>query len=244
MIKKSRLQLRWERAQVYEKNFWRKQRSNSARSNTPFKWYEERAQQVFSQAQPFLDGFSNISALEIGPGPIGLINYLRFEERYALDPLENFYGAQPEVIKARDKHVHYSQGTGEDISSLHKTFSFIIMDNVLDHVKDPHRVLKELYKNLGPGGVVFISLNIYKPFGVFIRNMMELVQLDKGHPYSFSQSSFCSIIEKNGFEIMSYEIGDYRRQKKRYKKSGKPKEILKACLGISDFRFSAFCKKI
>jgi 2-polyprenyl-3-methyl-5-hydroxy-6-metoxy-1,4-benzoquinol methylase len=196
MIKKLAPQLRWEKAQAYEKNFWRKQTSNLSSSNTPFKWYKERAQQVFSQVQPFLEGFIEIRALEIGPGPIGLINYLRFDERYALDPLEDFYSAQREVIKARDKHVHYCQGTGEDISSLHKIFSFIIMDNVFDHVKDPHLVLKELYKNLEPRGVLFISLNIYTPFGVFIRNIMELFKIDKGHPFSFSQNSFCSLIRK------------------------------------------------
>jgi SAM-dependent methyltransferase len=244
MIRKRAPQPRWERAQAYEKNFWHKQTKILGDSDSPFKWYEERAQQVFSQAQPFLEGFSGISALEIGSGPIGLINYLKFDQRYALDPLEDFYSAQQEVIKARDKRVHYCQGTGEDISSLHKIFSFIIIDNVFDHVRDPHLVFKEVYKNLEPGGVLFISLNIYTQFGVLMRNLMELFQIDKGHPFSFSQNSIYALIQKSGFEILGYETGDYHTQKIRYKQSGKPKEILKGYLGVTDFRFTAFCKKI
>lgn len=233
---------RWEKAQVYEKSFWMKQASMSA-SDSQFKWYEDRAKEIWNIARNFLP-VPGLSILEIGSGPVGLINYLEAEERYSIDPLENYYRTEPDFSRARDGRVHRYNGAGEDIESLCRTFSFVISDNVLDHVKDPARMLKSIHKCLIDGGIMFLSLNIYTERGVIVRNTMELFQIDKGHPFNFSRSSVLSLISQCGFKVLVSRTGDYRANKKLYLESGKPRKVLKSCLGAVDYRFSAFCRKI
>jgi 2-polyprenyl-3-methyl-5-hydroxy-6-metoxy-1,4-benzoquinol methylase len=234
---------RWGKAQAYERGFWSVQAGRSAGQSSRFQWYKERAERIWSQAKPLLDGETKISVLEIGPGPVGLVNYIEADERHALDPLENYYRSQVDFVKIRSKGVSYHQGTGEDISGLNRTFSFVIIDNVLDHVKDPRQVIREIHKNLKSRGIMFVSLNIYTQFGAWIRNLMEVAEIDRGHPFNFTQDSIMSTLQGCGFETLFSETEDYRTQKRKYRKSGQMREILKSYLGVTDFRFSAFCRK-
>jgi len=235
---------RWQKAQTYEKSFWNTFAGTLVAQNAArLDWYKERALQITIQAQPFLKEFSKVRALEIGSGPIGIINYLEFEERLAIDPLEDYYKTEPDLIRSRDARVHYYNGTGEDISSLGKTFSFIIIDNVLDHVKEPQRVLGEIHKNLEPGAIMFISLNVYTPWGVRLRNVLELFQLDRGHPFNFSEHSITVLLQGCGFEVLLRDTEDYNLQKKRYRRSKQLKKKIKSFLGLTDYRFNAFCRK-
>ena len=234
---------RWEKAQKYEKSFWSAQADRLHGETSKFQWYEERAFKVWEQAKVFLPQDGPVWALEIGSGPLGLINFLDADERYALDPLEDYYRTEPHLVSLRDKQVQYHQGTGEDVSRLNKVFSFIIIDNVLDHVQDPGKVLQEVYNNLVPGGIMFLSINIYTRFGSFLRDLIERWEIDKGHPFNFSEPSITALIEQTGFHILLVEMEDYGQQKKRYRQSKQAKLMLKSYLGVVDFRFSAFCRK-
>lgn len=242
MNKESVKHSRWEKAQQYERKFWEKQADYGApEASKRFSWYQQRAKMVFGSANRYLKGFDRLVALEIGPGPIGLINYLEADERYALDPLENFNKTIPEVVDARNPQVNYRQGTGENVSELNKTFNFAILDNVLDHCRNPVKVLSEIYNNLEPSGVLFFSINVYTPFGVMIRNAMELFEIDKGHPFNFSEKSICSLLKQAGYDILDPKKSDYRTQKMHYRKSNRTRDKIKSYLGLTDSRFSAIC---
>lgn len=236
--------LRWEKAQVYERNFWSRQVSETPGEVSRYRWYEDRAQGIWRRVKPLLASRTRISVLEIGPGPVGIVNYLEADERHALDPLEDYYSSQPEFERVRDRGVMRHNGTGEDVLSLGKTFSFTILDNVLDHMKDPARVLRGIHRSLEPGGVVFISLNIYTRFGALVRNIMECLEIDKGHPFNFSRSSVVTLLRKSGFKVLWSQTEDYRTQKKEYRRSGDLRKVLKSSLGVVDFRFDAFCRKV
>jgi SAM-dependent methyltransferase len=236
--------LRWEKAQVYERDFWSKQVSPEAGEASRFRWYEDRAHRIMGQVTGFLGRHREISVLEIGPGPVGIINYIEADERHALDPLEDYYGSQAEFVHVRDRGVTRHNGTGEDILSLNKTFSLIILDNVLDHMKDPGCVLRGIHKSLDPGGVMFISLNIYTRFGAMVRNAMECLEIDKGHPFNFSQSRVLSLLQKSRFKVTWSQTEDYGVQKRKYRESRQLKKVFKSCLGVVDFRFTAFCRKV
>ncbi len=236
-------ELRWEKAQVYERGFWSKQLSVATGEVSRYRWYEERAQGIWRRVKPLLASQARTSILEIGPGPVGIVNYLEADERHALDPLEDYYSSQPEFERVRDRGVIRHNGTGEDVLSLGKTFSFVILDNVLDHMKDPDHVLRGIHRSLDPGGVMFISLNIYTRFGAFVRNIMEYLEIDKGHPFNFSRSPVVSLLRKNGFQVLWSQTEDYGTQKREYMRSGEMRKVLKSCLGTVDFRFSAFCRK-
>jgi 2-polyprenyl-3-methyl-5-hydroxy-6-metoxy-1,4-benzoquinol methylase len=235
---------RWKKAQQYEKKFWENQADQTSKEGEDrFRWYKQRSDLVIERVEAYLKGFDTITALEIGSGPIGLINYLRADERYALDPLEDFNQTIPEIVKARDPEVQYRQGTGETVSSLKKTFNFIILDNVLDHCQDPVKVLAEIYKNLEKSGVLFFSINIYTPFGVMVRNAMEIFEIDKGHPFNFTEKSIRSMLTGAGFKIISPKTSDYKIQRRHYIRSSNYKHKLKGYLGLTDVRFSAICIK-
>lgn len=235
--------LRWEKAQVYERDFWSRQVSASAGEMSRYRWYEDRAQRIWRHVKPLLASQARISVLEIGSGPVGIVNYLEADERHALDPLEDYFGLQPEFERVRDRGVIRHNGTGEDVLSLGKTFSFVILDNVLDHMKDPGRVLRGIHGSLDPGGVMFISLNIYTRLGALVRNIMECLEIDKGHPFNFSRSPVLSLLRKSGFQVLWSRTEDYGTQKREYRQSGEFRKVVKSCLGAVDFRFSALCGK-
>ena len=187
--------LRWAKAQAYEKDFWAGQATRPA-GDARFAWYEERARMIWKIARPLIGYRQPTSVLEIGSGPVGLVNYIEADERMAVDPLERYYRTQPDFTRVRDKAVIRSDGRGEDIAALGRQFSFIVIDNVLDHMKDPGRVLSAINGSLAEDGVMFLSLNIYTDFGVLVRNAMELFQIDKGHPFNFSRQSILSLIKE------------------------------------------------
>lgn len=236
--------VRWEKAQVYERDFWSRQVSAATGEVSRYRWYENRAEKIWRRVKPLLASRSRISVLEIGPGPVGIVNYLEADERHALDPLEDYYSSQPEFEGVRDRGVIRHNGTGEDILSIGKTFSFVILDNVLDHMKDPDRVLSGIHSSLEPGGVMFISLNVYTRFGAFMRNIMECLEIDKGHPFNFSRSPVISLLRKSGFEVLWSQTEDYGAQKRAYRRSGELRKVLKSSLGVVDFRFDALCRRV
>jgi hypothetical protein len=196
--------LRWEKAQVYERDFWSKQVSPEAGEASRFRWYEDRAHRIEGQVKEFLGRHREISVLEIGPGPVGIINYIEADERHALDPLEDYYGSQAEFVHVRDRGVTRHNGTGEDI----------------------------------------LCLNIYTRFGAMVRNAMECLEIDKGHPFNFSQSRVLSLLQKSRFKVTWSQTEDYGVQKRKYRESRQLKKVFKSCLGVVDFRFTAFCRKV
>jgi len=234
---------RWKKAQVYERDFWSRQVSGQATENSQFAWYEDRASRLWKQVAPLLDGRDRVSVLEIGSGPVGLVNYIDADERYALDPLEDYYASRPDFVRARDEAVMRHTGRGEDVVALNRKFSVIILDNVLDHMKDPGGVLSGIHKSLETDGIMFISLNVYTRFGAALRNVMECLQIDRGHPFNFSRSPVLSLLQRSGFKVIWSQTEDYRVQKRKYRESGQLKKVIKGCLGMVDFRFSAICRK-
>jgi len=235
--------VRWGKAQAYEKGFWSRESAKTG-GMSRFEWYEDRARRVWERVKPLLGSGELRSILEIGPGPVGIVNYLEAGERHALDPLEDYYCTQPEFVRVRDRGVVRHAGTGEDVLALNRTFSLVILDNVLDHMKDPGLVLRSIHRSLDPGGIMFISLNIYTKFGALLRNTMEYLEIDKGHPFNFSRAPVVGLLRKSGFRVLWSETEDYGAQKRRYRSSGQFKKVFKSCLGVVDFRFTALCRKV
>lgn len=239
-MEKSISDLRWEAAQTYEKNFWSRQ---TWTGNSPFEWYDIRAQDIWKNARPLIGSGAPFSVLEIGSGPVGIVNYIKADERHSIDPLEYYFNTRPEFIAVRDRAVIRHNGIGEDVNKLGKNFSLVIIDNVLDHMKDPATVLRGIHQCLKENGIMFLSLNIYTDLGVLIRNAIELIQIDKGHPFNFSRQSIIELLNKCGFKIIVSKTDSYEASKRRYRESGRPLRILKSYIGVSDFRFSAYCRK-
>ncbi len=80
-------------------------------------------------------------------------------------------GSGPRVIGADVTNVDMYQYPGvsvvADIMSLPfeaNSVARIVSDNVLEHIKDPYRAVKEMHRVLEPGGLIYVSTPFLYPF--------------------------------------------------------------------------------
>ncbi len=238
---------RWQKAQEYERRHWEKVAYQIVSSTQEdLDWYRWKAEQL---SKNFLSGIKNLELedekiLEVGSGPIGMVTFLKFGERYTVDPLEDFFKANPILCKWRDQEVKYTQGKGEALPFEDQFFSLVIIDNVLDHVKSPKRVLAEVHRVMAEGGYMYINTNVHTKWGVGIRFLMETFQIDKGHPFSFTEGGLRRYLEQRGFGICQEQKESYREVKKEELRSKSKRRKLKAILGITEFQYGALCRRL
>ena len=238
---------RWLQAQEYERKHWQKIADKIASGvMKQLDWYGWKARELEKKIAPFAFRIDrqNCKILEIGSGPIGIISFLKWgKERYAVEPLEDFFSSNAELIALRDSKVEYIKGCGEKLPFEDEEFSLVIIDNVLDHTHEPKKVLKEMHRVLKKDGLMFFTVNIRTNWGTFLHSILAKLNVDKGHPHSYSPKSIQNILKKHGFKILYEEHEDYNKIKKIYLKSKKFKKILKVYLGITEILYTAICSK-
>lgn len=237
---------RWQVAQSYEKAYWKGVADTIASdSEKQLSWYDWKASEFEKKLNKITHEFSKEQArvLEIGSGPIGIVSYLKWGERYALDPLSDFYKENPLLVEVRDPSVNYLTGGGEEIPFPDGHFSVVIIDNVLDHVQEPHTVLNEMHRVLPKDGILYIELNIHTAWGFMLHTVLSKLKIDKGHPYSFTADKIRDYLGKHGFSIRHESIADYFAAREVDRKSASMKSKLKGYSGLSEFIFSAVCTK-
>lgn len=209
-------------------------------------WYEWKAGQFEKKIAKYFDFANEVNCkiLEIGSGPIGIVSFLNWGQRYAVDPLEGFYRTKNELIHLRNGRVRYLSGQAENLPFEDNQFSIAIIDNVIDHTQSPKRVLQEISRVLKQGCMMFFTVNIHTKWGVLLHSMIQLLQLDKGHPHSFSYKSIRELLNSHGFAIAYEELEDYGQIKKRNCHSKHLKDKLKGYSGISDILYTSVCRKI
>lgn len=226
--------LRWEIAQTYECNWWK----NKSIGNSFY--YQHCADEI----KDFLHGRKDINSstniIEVGSGPIGILTYLtESENRYAIDPLEDYYSTVPEFVRFRDAQVNYIKAKGEDLDFEDQKFDLVIMDNVLDHCESPEKVLDEIKRVIKPGGYIYFKQNTYNYYGKFIRKLMELFLIDKGHPHTFTKSKLKKQIAKIG-DIQIQDRTGYFSTWKREIASRSLKDKVKAILFVTRDKVTYF----
>ena len=175
-----KLQRRWEMAQKYEIDWWSKYSGD-------IDWYTNFSKEIKREVSPFIEIKKDTYILEIGSGPAGGITYLDSNYKYAIDPLEDYFSTKGKWTKYRDKRVTYCTGKGELLPFKDNFFNLIIIDNVLDHCENPIAVLDEINRVIKSDGIIFFRQNIYNYWGKIMRLIMELVKIDKGHPFTFTK---------------------------------------------------------
>jgi len=195
---------RWKLAQSYEKNWW-SERENSI-DLTYLKHY---ANELMQEVSGYVEFNSDTSILEIGSGAAGILTFLPSNDKHAIDPLEDYFSSIERYSSFRDKQVQYQTGVGEHLPYQDRYFDFIIIDNVLDHCNSPEDVVKEMYRVLKPGGHVYFRQHTYHLWGKIVRELLELVQVDKGHPHTFLKSYLEQLVRRNGFTIIKKKSRGY-----------------------------------
>lgn len=194
-------QIRWQLAQEYELNWWKGYRKG-------LEWYRAFSQEIEDLTKPFLDINQETKILEIGAGPAGALTFLKSNNKYAIDPLEDFFSTKEEWVRFRDPKVRYQKGKGEELPYDEDFFDLIIIDNVLDHCENPMLVLDEMNRVLKKDGIIFFRQNVYNWWGRLMRNIMEVMTIDKGHPFTFGKKDLINHFRSRFWEKKTYrEIG-------------------------------------
>jgi SAM-dependent methyltransferase len=193
---------RWQVAQEYELNWWK-------RYDNDVEWYQVFSQEVQTFVKPYLEINKETKILEIGAGPAGALTSLPSNHKYAIDPLEDYFSTRKEWTQIRDPKVLYQTGKGEALPYQDDFFDLIIIDNALDHCENPILVLDEIHRVLKKGGVIFFRQSVYHWWGRWIRKVVELMALDKGHPFTFGKMQLIEFFKMRSWEIKAYQSVGY-----------------------------------
>ncbi|MEM7414160.1 MAG: class I SAM-dependent methyltransferase [Gemmatimonadota bacterium] len=230
---------RWKKAQEYEQGYWESEAQNIAEGDSRrLDFYGWRADQLVTRLNELgLDRLTggDCSVLEIGTGPVGLVAYFPAAERVAVDPLEGYYGSDPNLTALRTEGVSYREGVGEELPVEDDSMDLVVMENCIDHTQDPDVVMNEISRVLKPGGVVYLTVNCRTPLGYGVHRVLSKLAVDAGHPHTYTSSRARAIVlehpdfESRHLKSESYGaalVGDLR---------GSARDKVKAVLGVSEF---------
>ena len=239
-------QNRWLIAQDYERSYWQNQAHQiTAGAIGQMGWYSWKAKLMEEHLSEYLRPEMKDTAvvLEVGSGPVGIVSFLPWGTRYAVDPLEDYYRSEQALCQLRDKTVTYSAGSGERLQFESNTFSLVVLDNVLDHVHQASEVLHEIGRVMRPDGLLYFAVNIHTTWGAVLHQVLSRLKIDRGHPYTFTAPSIRSFLAAHGFTVQKEFINDYRKAKEQDLHSQSLKNKGKAILGLSEFVYYAVCRK-
>jgi len=238
---------RWHAAQQYEQRFWADIAGKiESGARNQLNWYRWKASEFEKRIGRSVDGRKSTHGkiLEIGSGPIGIVNFLEWGERFAIDPLEDFYRESSTLTASRKPEVTYTKGTAEHLPYPDNFFSLVIIDNVIDHTHVPVKVLQEIHRVLENKGLLYLAVNIRTVWGAFVHTLLATCRVDKGHPHTFTNEGIRKFLTAHRFHICMEESEDYRRIKQRFCQSKKMKERIKGYTGIAEFLYHVVCQKI
>lgn len=238
--------VRWKTAQTYEKSYWdgvsEKIASDASQQLTWYEWKASQCEKKLNQIDiPFNKEESKV--LEVGSGPIGIVSYLPWGDRVAIDPLGDFYKQNKNLVEVRDPNVNYLTGKGEEIPYPDGHFSLVIIDNVLDHVDNAEGVLNEIHRVLSPDGVLYMELNVHTYWGFLLHVLLAKLNIDKGHPYSFTPDRISKFLDDHGFKIQKTWLNSYIEAREEDRKSNSLKAKIKGYSGLSEFIYFAVCTR-
>jgi SAM-dependent methyltransferase len=175
-----------------EKAFW----SNPANSSHFSREYWE---EELSRDDLDFSLFDGKVVCEIGSGPFGMIHFATdAKQRVAVDPLISFYRETGLLSDSDDGDLRLVEAGGEEIPAVaDDSVDVVVCYNVLDHVRDPARVMDEAHRMLRPDGLLYLNCHIVRPLFSPIRK--ALGRIDPPHPYHFSKSDLAGLLRASGF---------------------------------------------
>jgi ubiquinone/menaquinone biosynthesis C-methylase UbiE len=96
--------------------------------------------------------------------------------------------------------IHFSVAKATHLPFPDHSFDALVMKCVLEHLKDPAKVLAEVKRVLKPGGL-FYSITPLEGDKLVLSPPLRLTKKYHGHLQKFSRHSLISLLEKNGFQI-------------------------------------------
>ena len=100
----------------------------------------------------------------------------------------------------------------QGLPALEKRFDFIICADVLEHLRDPLRILKQCRAQLAPGGALIASLpnsgNVYFRWNVLLGRFPQHDQglFDRTHLRFYMRSGWEDLLKQAGFHIETMRV--------------------------------------
>jgi SAM-dependent methyltransferase len=166
----------------------------------------------------FIELTENSQVLEIGGAGEPIIDFFSKGRLTSLDPLNDFYSEQfPNLLNPEVRRV---TAAAEDIPFGDQFFDLIMVHNVLDHTRNPSKVICETSRCLKTDGIMALSVNTFPICWVWGRKFLPLLggQDHLLHPHSFSVGKVLKMIRRTGFEILQAKLISSSRE------SGKTRE--------------------
>ncbi len=148
--------------------------------------------------------FRQQSVVEIGAGPYPSIAEAQWRRAVAVDPIAEGYVV--EDLLPTDAHadeVTYIAAAGEHIPLPAGFADIIVIENCLDHVSDPPRVMGEMRRLLRPGGFMWLLVDL-------------MDYSDHMHPHSFSEDKLRALIASTGYEVVGERTSDHKSHPEAY----------------------------
>jgi SAM-dependent methyltransferase len=239
---------RWRLAQLHEKHYWEQEATGIAQGQIADPtWYKDRARS-FLQTLQMLTGGEPTAALgrrvvEVGSGPVGIVAFIQALDRHAIDPLSDYYEAQPEFARFRDRGVTYTNARGEDLPFEDGSVDTLISENALDHVELPRLVVAEFARVLRAGGRLFLRVEVYRPVGAAIHWTLARTRLDPLHPHTFTPSGVVRMLEGADLVPLYQEVSDYAVAREQGLASPSRRGRLLALMGMNAIIQTLVAKK-
>ncbi|MDO8517072.1 MAG: class I SAM-dependent methyltransferase [Nanoarchaeota archaeon] len=200
---------RWKLAQKSEKDLWAHSDLKEI-IKLEGEYYSTRAKELPKIWSKFISLDKNTRILQIGCGPLDVINYLNFGQKYSIDPLAEFY---KKIFKVDYESSHLTEAAGEKIPFPDKYFEVVIITNVLDHTHIPSKTLDEIHRVLKDNGLLHLETHTYQKQFLFIAKIWGFFKkllvkeiFNIHHPHMFLKQEVKNLVSKK-FMIVDEHIG-------------------------------------
>ncbi|TVQ62541.1 MAG: class I SAM-dependent methyltransferase [Phycisphaerales bacterium] len=143
-------------------------------------------------------------AVEIGAGPYPMLAVATWKAAVAVDPLADGYLAEDLLPKrAHADRLIYLAAPGERVPLPAGSADLVVIENCLDHVSDPARVMREVRRLLKPGGLCWILVDL-------------MDYRDEMHPHAFNEARLRALLAEAGFETLRDRVSDHKSHPEAY----------------------------
>lgn len=147
---------------------------------------------------------STRSAVEIGAGPYPSIAVKKWRRAVAIDPLADGYiaeGLLPTNCHAED--ITYLASAGEAVPLPSGFADLVVIENCLDHVDDPPAVVREIFRLLRPGGLLWVLVDL-------------MDYRDHMHPNPLNEGAVRRLMSECGFQVIKDHVSDHKSHPEAY----------------------------
>lgn len=237
---------KWQRAQNCEKKYWLSRMRpeefpENALSIRKYEYgnltYSEALINIKETIEKFRKIHEDDRILQIGCGPVDVINMWRGCHRWGLDPLMSFYRTTYRLPSSME--INDIKKKGEDLDQVDITFDYILALNVLDHTQDIDRIVVNMKNRIEKGGLVYTLTNTWNRPGFFLRRIVRPLGIDRAHTYTFSSNDIDNLMKKYGFSLIYSHKNSKKQQYLLMKHSRVAILKILACLRVPVFPYVA-----